>query len=202
MTPLNADQTDALVEIFNISIGRAAAALSSMVEEEVTLTVPSIEFMAVKDAAQRLGIDTQRICGVIQSFDGPFHAEAMLMFPEDRSLEIVRMMLGESYSLDELSDLQQEAMSEIGNILLNACVGSIANITHASFDSTLPEVRMGLGQDLLQSHKKTEQDSVLLIYIDFIIAARTIHGYMAFLMDVPSINGLIESVDRFLTSDA
>ena len=93
-------------------------------------------------------------------------------------------------------------MSEIGNILLNACVGSIANITHASFDSTLPEVRMGLGQDLLQSHKKTEQDSVLLIYIDFIIAARTIHGYMAFLMDVPSINGLIESVDRFLTSDA
>jgi chemotaxis protein CheC len=202
MIPLNADQIDALVEIFNISIGRAAASLSSMVEEEVTLTVPSIEFMAVKDAAQRLGIDTQRICGVIQSFDGPFHAEAMLMFPEDRSLEIVRMMLGESYSLDELSDLQQEAMSEIGNILLNACVGSIANITHASFDSTLPEVRMGLGQDLLQSHKKTEQDSVLLIYIDFIIAARTIHGYMAFLMDVPSINGLIESVDRFLTSDA
>lgn len=202
MTPLNADQTDALVEIFNISIGRAAAALSSMVNEEVTLTIPTIEFMAIRDAAERLGIDAERICGVTQSFDGPFRAEAMLMFPEDRSLEIVRMMLGEAYSLDELSDLQQEAMSEIGNILLNACVGSIANITNESFNSTLPEVRMGLGQDLLRSHKKTEQDSVLLIYIDFIIAARTIHGYMAFLMDVPSINGLIESVDRFLASDA
>lgn len=202
MAPLNDDQTDALVEIFNISIGRAAAALSSIVSEEVTLTVPTIEFMAISEAAARLGIDAQRICGVSQHFDGPFQAEAMLMFPEDRSLEIVRMMLGESYSIDELSDLEQEAMGEIGNILLNACVGSIANITGDRFDSTLPEVRLGLGQDLLKVNQKTGQDFVLLIYIDFIIAARTIHGYMAFLMDVPSINGLIESIDRFLIADA
>lgn len=203
MISLSADQTDALVEIFNISIGRAAAALSSMVNEEITLAVPSVEFMPIRDAGRKLyGGAAKPICGVTQVFEGPFKTEAILMFPQDRSLEIVRMMLGESYSVDELSELEQEAMGEIGNILLNACIGSIANITGSQFDSTLPEVRLGGGDDLLRVQEKGETDSVLLVYIDFNIAARTLQGYMAFLMDVPSIHGLIESVDRFLESAA
>jgi chemotaxis protein CheC len=195
-------QTDALVEIFNISIGRAAAALSSIVNEEIALTVPSLQFMQATEAAQQLGLNEQRICGVTQNFSGPFRADAMLMFPEDRSLEIVRLMLGEAYSLEELSDLEQEAMSEIGNILLNACIGSIANLIGAHFDSTLPEVRMGQGSDLLRNNLHSLDDTVLLVYIDFNIAARTIQGYMAFLMDVPSINGLLGSIDGFLAVDA
>ena len=202
MIILSEDQLDALVEIFNISIGRAAAALSSIVNEEITLAVPSLQFLQASEAGQRLGFDSHRIFGVVQDFDGPFQTEAILMFPEDRSLEIVRKMLGESYSIDELSDLEQEAMAEIGNILLNACMGSIANLTNAHFDSTLPEVRLGFGDDLLRVKERCANDTVLLVYIDFIIATRTIQGYMAFLMDVPSINGLIESVDRFIESAA
>lgn len=200
MVSLSEDQLDALVEIFNISIGRAAAALSSIVNEEITLSVPALKFLRVCEAGQCLGLNGQRIFGVAQEFDGPFSTEAILMFPEDRSLEIVRMMLGESYSVDELSDLEQEAMAEIGNILLNACFGSIANLTHAHFNSTLPEVRLGRGADLLRMKERRADDTVLLVFIDFIIAARTIQGYMAFLMDVPSINGLIEGVDRFIES--
>ena len=200
MIALSENQLDALVEIFNISIGRAAAALSSMVSEEINLSVPSLQFLQASEAGRYLGLDSRRIFGVIQEFDGPFNTEAILMFPEDRSLEIVRMMLGESYSVDELSDLEQEAMAEIGNILLNACIGSIANLTHAHFSSTLPEVRLGLGVDLLRVKERNAGDTVLLVYIDFIIAARTIQGYMAFLMDVPSINGLIDSVDHFIES--
>lgn len=202
MITLSEDQLDALVEIFNISIGRAAAALSGIVNEEITLAVPSLQFLPANEAGQRLGLNCHRIFGVVQNFNGPFQTEAILMFPEDRSLEIVRMMLGESYSIDELSDLEQEAMAEIGNILLNACMGSIANLTNAHFDSTLPEVRLGLGDDLLRLKERSADDMVLLVYIDFIIATRTIQGYMAFLMDVPSIKGLIESVDRFIESAA
>jgi chemotaxis protein CheC len=197
---LSEDQSDALVEIFNISIGRAASALSRIVGEKIVLAVPSLQFMQANEAAERLGLNTQRICGVTQEFSGPFSTEAILMFPEDRSLEIVRMMLGESYSMDELSELEQEAMSEIGNILLNACIGSIANLISSRFDSTMPEVRLGNGDDLLRVSVRSADDTVLLIFIDFNIAARTIQGYMAFLMDVPSINGLIESVDRFIAA--
>lgn len=191
-------QLDALVEIFNISVGRAASALSKIVGERIALSVPTVQFVAASLAGQHLGLNNQCVCGVAQEFSGPFNTEAILMFPEDHSLEIVRMMLGESYSMDELSELEQEAMAEIGNILLNACIGSIANLINDRFDSTLPEVRMGLGTDLLQANQRKTDDSILLIVIDFSIASRTIQGYMAFLMDVPSIQSLIESLDRFI----
>lgn len=192
-------QYDALVEIFNISIGRAAAAMSGIAEEEISLTVPTIEFASVERAGERLyGLSDRRICGITQHFDGPFATEGVLMFPEDKSLEIVRMMVGQSYSLEELSDLEQEAMAEVGNIILNACIGSIADITHGEFVSTLPVVKVGLGNDILKTGERSRDETVLLIFIDFIIASREIRGYMAFLMDVPSMRNLVASVDRFL----
>jgi len=77
-------------------------------------------------AGQHLGLKDPCVCGVAQDFSRPFNTEAILMLPEDHSLEMVRMMLGGSYSMDELSELEQEAMAEIGNILLNACIGSMA----------------------------------------------------------------------------
>lgn len=203
MTPLTDIQYDALVEIFNIAIGRSAAAMSRIVNDEIVLSIPSLAFLSGKEALHNLsGISNRRVCGVMQEFTGPFHTKAMLMFPEEQSLEIVRLMVGESYSLDELSELEQEAMGEIGNILLNACIGSIANITGNEFNSTLPEVLLGTGAEILALDKQPEQETVLLVYIDFIVAQRTIQGYMAFLMNVPSQQGLIEGVDRFIAAGA
>lgn len=199
MIALSDIQHDALVEIFNISIGRAAAAMSSIVSEEITLAVPSFRFMTVGEAAESLCTgEGRRICGVTQSYSGTFDAEAILMFPEERSLEIVRMMVGESFPLEELSDLEQEAMSEIGNIILNACIGTIANIVGGKFTSTLPAFRLGTSREILHVDDKKSDDYVLFIYIDFIMEKREIHGYVAFLMNVPSIAGLLDSVDRFI----
>ena len=195
-------QYDALVEIFNISIGRAAAAMSGIANEEISLTVPTIEFASIEKAGERLyGLSDRRICVVTQHFDGSFATEGVLMFPEDKSLEIVRMMVGESYSLDELSDLEQEAMSEVGNIILNACIGSIADIMHCEFASTLPVMKVGLGNEILKTGERSSDETVLLIFIDFIIDSRQIRGYMAFLMDVPSMQNLITSVDCFLDEE-
>jgi len=199
MITLSDIQHDALVEIFNISIGRAAAAMSSIVNEEITLAVPSFRFMTIGEAADALCTgEGRRICGVTQTYNGTFDAEAILMFPEERSLEIVRMMVGESFPLNELSELEQEAMSEIGNIILNACIGTIANIIGGKFTSTLPAFRLGTSREILHADEKSADDFVLFIYIDFIMAKREIHGYVAFLMNIPSIAGLLESVDRFI----
>src|SRR3954462_9409847 len=104
-------QHDALVEIFNIGVGHAAAAMSDIVSEEVTMSVPSISFLNRHEAAALLGRADNRICGISQHYDGAFKPEAILMFPEDKSLEIVRLMVGEVVPLTELTEMEQEAMS-------------------------------------------------------------------------------------------
>lgn len=199
MDKLNDLQRDALSEIFNIGVGHAAAALSDMVGEEVLLSVPSISFQTRKDASILLGsaVD-KRICGVAQHFDGAFKTDAILMFPEENSLEIVRMMVGETISLEELSEMEQEAMSEIGNIILNACMGTLANVFGSELHGSLPTYLVGTSKEILNSSESAQEGSVLILHIDFTLQKRQIHGYVAFLLDVSSLQDLLQQVDRYL----
>lgn len=70
------------------------------------------------------------LTGVSQSFSGFFAGKAALLFPESRSLDLVNVMLGEGGDLDVEVDaeLEEEALSELGNILLNNCLSTISNI--------------------------------------------------------------------------
>lgn len=193
-------ERDALIEVFNIGVGQAAAVMSRMVNEEVSLSVPSFVFTSLLAAAQNLMDDVgQRICGVSQRFKGTFDADAILMFPENKSLEIVRLMVGDDIPLDELTDMEQEALSEIGNIILNALIGSLANVFGSEFSCSLPEFRLGTGSEILQAGGWESDDAtVLLLHIDFNLEKRQINGYVAFLLDVSSMQGLKESINRFI----
>jgi len=203
MITLNELQHDALVEIFNIGVGQAAASMSGIVNEEVTMSVPSISFLNRAEAAQLLGgknkLDQlQRICGVSQHYEGAFQTEAILMFPEDKSLEIVRLMVGESVPLAELTEMEQEAMSEIGNIILNSCVGTLANLFQRELQGSLPVYHVGTSEEILSASGSASDSVVLMLHIDFILEMHQIHGYVAFILDVSALHDLKEQINLYL----
>jgi chemotaxis protein CheC len=199
MVKLSELQHDALVEIFNIGVGHAAGAMSEIVNEEVTMSVPSISFLNRADAAALLCHDQQRrVCGVSQRYVGAFTTEAILMFPEEKSLDIVRLMVGDAIALTELSEMEQEAMSEIGNIILNSCVGMLANIFSQELCGSLPRYHVGTSEDILAASGTGGDTVVLMLHIDFILEKHQIHGYVAFVLDLSALNDLQEQVDRYL----
>lgn len=192
---------DALVEIFNIGVGQAAAAMSGIVNEAVTMSVPSISFLNRADAAALLGHrdeQLQRICGVSQHYAGAFQTEAILMFPEDKSLEIVRLMVGELVPLDELTEMEQEAMSEIGNIILNSCIGTLANIFEQELQGSLPVYHVGTSEAILDASGTAAGSVVMMLHIDFILEMHQIHGYVAFILDVSALHDLKQQINLYL----
>ena len=192
-------QHDALVEIFNIGVGHAAGAMSEIVGEEVTMSVPSISFLNRADAAALLcNKEQRRVCGVSQRYEGAFTTEAILMFPEEKSLDIVRLMVGDAIALTELSEMEQEAMSEIGNIILNSCVGTLANIFAQELRGSLPRYHVGTSEEILAASGTCGDTVVLMLHIDFILEKHQIHGYVAFVLDLSALNDLQEQVDRYL----
>ncbi len=199
MFNLSEIEHDALVEIFNIGVGHAAAAMSNIVNEEVTMSVPSIRFVNRAEAAQMLvNNEPRRICGISQYYSGAFSTEAILMFPEDKSLEIVRLMVGELVPLKELTEMEQEAMSEIGNIILNSCVGTLANIFGQELQGSLPAYHVGTSEDILGAAGEQADAVVLMLHIDFILEKHQIHGYVAFILDVSALHDLQYQVNQYL----
>jgi chemotaxis protein CheC len=200
---LTETQRDALTELANLGVGRAAASLSRMVAEPIHLSVPAVDVMRRITAIRLLDEREQEasLVAVGQGFRGPFSGRALLIFPEARSLELVRAVVGQEPSLEEIADLEQEALAEIGNVILNGFLGTIANLLARPLYTALPCVERGTGRVILgaSEEKELEPDApVLFLQIDFTIRSRDIRGYIAVLMNFHSLEALEVLVEEFV----
>ena len=100
-------ERDALAEIANMGVSRAAASLRQMVGEQVLLSVPAVNIVT-RHAASLLVErgNAPKLVAVQQSFEGPFSGGALLIFPEAQSLELVRSIVGAEHSLEDVIDLE------------------------------------------------------------------------------------------------
>ncbi len=191
-------ERDALTELVNIGVSRAAAALRKMVGSEVLLSVPSIEVITQREAAALIGErEAGEMVAVRQDFTGAFSGRALLIFPQAHTLELVRAVIGE----DDVEGMEQEALAEIGNIILNGCLGTMANMLRQSLTMTLPSVFHATGATLFVAADEAARDGmVLFLYINFAILGRDIRGYIAMVLDMASVVALKMLVGRFIES--
>ena len=193
-------ERDALTEIVNIGVGRAASSLRKMIGDQVTLSVPAIDIVSQRRAARLISERAAaELVAVRQDFDGAFAGRALLIFPENNSLELVRSVTGESLSAEDLAEMEREALTETGNVILNACLATIANMLKRSLVMTIPQVLHGNSATLFEIDDAEDEDGlVLFLYIDFAVRKRDIRGYIAMIMDIPSLEKLKELLDEFI----
>ena len=180
---------DALTELVNLGISQAALSLARMVREEVILSVPKVSLVGRDEAIRILGDrESKDLVAIHQVFEGDINGRALLIFPEARSLELVRAVIGRDLSIEEIIELEHEALAETGNVILNGCLATIANLLERSLKISLPEVLRGRSVELFSLRPPPEAgDTVMFIYINFAFRHRNIDGYIAMLMDMPSL---------------
>lgn len=193
-------QRDALGEIFNIGVGRAAASLSQIVRDEIELSAPAVQFVAPGEVEHVLiGRGFDRLSMVSQEFAGPFDARAMLVFPEQNALRIVGQMLGGVVPPEQLGEFEQEAMCEVGNIILNACISALADLFRTEFVGSLPVYEYADRQSLNWfGHIGNDVPVILIVQIDLVIRQQSIQGHLMFLLSVSSLDELLTSIDHYL----
>jgi chemotaxis protein CheC len=196
---LNELERDALTELANIGVSRAAASLRKMVGAQVLLSVPSVEVVSGSAAAALLGEQgSHELVAVRQDFAGAFSGRALVIFPQSNSLELIRAIVGEQVGPEELAEMEQEALAETGNVILNGCLGTMANMLQQSLSMSLPQVLRGDGSQLFELEGRDDgADLVLFLYINFSIRDRDIRGYIAMLMDFPSLASLQRLIRDF-----
>lgn len=190
MYNLTTDEADAIGEVFNIAMGQAANALSSLVNSEVKLSIPSLDLLPLHAVAELFSQSNDTsICAVHEKFGGPFSGNALLIFPEVNSLELVQAILGngDDIAIESLSELEEEALVEIGNIILNACLAGIANLFGTTITTEIPVCHKGTIDDILTSANANEVADYLFLRMQFEIEIKSMCGYVAFIMDINSM---------------
>lgn len=198
IVPLSDLERDALGELSNIAMAKAASSLRQMIQHEVLLAVPSVDILSCTAATQLVARpDNPKLVAVRQDFAGAFSGRALLIFPERNSLELVRAVVGSELPLEDIVDLEDEALAETGNIILNSWVATIANLLKSALKMSLPIVIRGDSSHMFDS---AGTGLVLFLHIRFEISQKQIGGYVALLMDVPSLDELRSLIADFVKS--
>ncbi|MEI8394756.1 MAG: chemotaxis protein CheC [Rhodospirillaceae bacterium] len=199
MVKLSPGVVDALTEIFNIGIGHAAGVLSELIDEEILLTVPQLGILqraAFIEMAERQWVEPASV--VRQTFDGPFHGDALLIFPARASLELVRVLLDEPAPIESMTELEREALLEVGNIILNACLSCIADLLEREITNALPVYAESEPAALIRMLVPDADWYVIFLSIDFTIQRHNMHGNIVFVLDVPAAEAFSMAVDRLV----
>ena len=199
LTPLSELEQDALAELSNIAMARAANSLRQMIKHQVELSVPSVEIVSKEAATQLISKPTNAtLVAIRQDFTGAFSGRALLIFPESSSLELVRVVVGTQLPLEDIVNLEDEALAETGNIILNSWVATIANLLKSGLKMSLPTVVRGDSRQMFKSEES--QSLVLFLHIKFEISTKEIRGYVALLMDIPSVEELRSLIADFIAN--
>ena len=95
ITPLSDLERDALGELSNIAMARAANSLRQMTDVGWCLYVPHVDIVSKEVATQLIGkSNNPTLVAIRQDFTGAFSGRALLIFPEASSLELVRIVVG------------------------------------------------------------------------------------------------------------
>jgi chemotaxis protein CheC len=193
-------ELDAFTELVTIGVSRAASSLREMIGEQVHLSVPTVVMVSREEAIEILRkSENDKLVAVHQVFEGDITGRVLLIFPEPKSLELVRAVTGGELSLEDIIELEQEAVAETGNIILNGCLSTIANLLQRRLKMSLPAILRGNAPDFFNLPPPPHAgDVAMFLYINFEIQHRDITGYIAMLMDLPSLVALKVILREFI----
>lgn len=199
---LDAQQLEAIEEVLNIGLGRAAGSLTTLLGEEVLLTASNVH-MSNLNTGKALDIIKKsgevNMVSVAQNVSGDLDTLALILFPESKAVEIVQRMVSPNAAAQAVVKYEHEVMSEVGNIILNACVSAFSNMMHLSLGSSLPVHHMGDCESVTLDNPA--HPLKLLIDLDVVIAMRPISGFVTFSFSTTSLARLLQSVEQYYESE-
>lgn len=128
------DEKDILQEVMNIAFGQASAELAEVIDIFVVLSVPDIKIIKGSELPDYLCKElkpAETVNIIEQSFLGKFSGQALLVFPAGAEKDLVQLFTKDQESQIQdidIDTLETETLLEVGNILIGACIGKIAEL--------------------------------------------------------------------------
>lgn len=193
-------QRDALTELINIGFGRAAASLSRITGHRVLLEVPQVAIHPMGEVNAALGGLVQGdIATVHQVFSGPVAGDALLVL-DASGAALIKQLLTDEMPLPLAMDASgQEVVTEVGNILLNACLGMFGNLLKVQVSFSVPRLTLetlGLVLDSLTIDRE-ELRYALVVHAAFRLRDNSLSGYLVIMLGVSSLDRLLHAVEAW-----
>jgi chemotaxis protein CheC len=193
---LNADQEDAIREIANIGIGRAAATLSELLGTRIELAVPRVRVCTLDDGDEPdLYPPEGPEVAIIQDFRGEISGRSALILPHASGLRLAQLLGEVAEPVDELDLEMSGILTEVGNIMLNSVLGALANILGVRLLYSVPRFYAVRPADWLSSTTQAPR-SLLAADADFWVRHDNIHGSLLVAMQARGLEAILDAISE------
>ena len=189
---------DALREISNVAMGRAAALLAKVLGVFVQLPVPAVNIFEVSELHMTLA-DAQRgerFSALCQGFIGDGIAgEALLLFHDSEIADISRLFKWQPKDESETSEM----LLDLASILIGACLSGISEQIDVRFSQGHPQL-LGLHGSIDSLIRVNQQRwrKTLAVEISYSLEGHNVHFDLLLLFTEDSIQRLTHKINYLL----
>ena len=191
-------QSDALSELINIAFARTGAALSELTGHRVVLNPPEVAIYRTEELRPALAkFVPGDVASIHQVFAGPIAGDALLLLNYEGAVQLTDLLTDGQQPSAFLDESAREVLTEVGNILLNACLGMFGNLLNVHVTFSVPRLHLETLDELIASTTtdKREMHYALVIYTAFQIRDSSVKGFLVIVLSVASLGRLIQEVD-------
>ena len=179
---LNSFETDALTELFNVGLHRAAASLSEITGQRIVVDPPKLWIVRAEDAeAQLRTLLSGELAAVHQVFGGAVAGDAALLIEQDKAAELARMVThGGAAGDGRLDQSAREVLAELGNVVLGACLSGFGDMLDVPVSFYVPTIRIDSLRSVLHSlmSESTDTQFAVIVATQFRVSGLEVNGYL------------------------
>jgi chemotaxis protein CheC len=197
---LTAVQEDALIELLNIGFGRAAASLSQLTGHRVLLEVPHVTIHPIDEVSESLERMIQTdVASVHQIFGGPVSGDALLILDQVGASILKELLTNEPALPLSIDASAREVLTEVGNILLNACLGTFGNLLKVQVTFSVPQLNLESLGAILETLRVSQEGMTyaLVVHAGFKLRDNEVRGFLVIVLSVASLDRLLRAVEEW-----
>lgn len=194
---LTRDQSEEIWELGNAGAQNAASALSTLLNQEVTIKLPTVLMVHLGNLQDH--IDDTMAAMVVFQIKGQVSGGGSLVLhvPKSSILRLSHIMLGQPEIDREIDEMDKSMLHEIGNIMMSSYLDACATLLSIMLLPSPPSMAIDMAHAVLASiiatHEVSENaDKVLFFKTEMTCAEQEIDAELFLLPSTALLNELLE----------
>ena len=196
--PLRSLSSTALTSLLDLGLGRAAHGLAELTPHPVQLDVPRVAIQSVDTVSDSLGsISEIAVASVHQRFSGPIAGDALLILGQSRAAILKELLTDEPALPLSIDASAREILTEIGNIVLNACLGTFTGLLQRPVQSSVPQISLVTVDRILETLRVSggEAQYAIVVHAAFKLRDAEVPGFLVIALSVASLDRVLRAVE-------
>ena len=198
---LSAIQADAIQELGNIGAAHAATTLSQMLGSTIEMSVPAIKVVDLAQLGNYMGEESAAMVAFELQGDIPHGGYVLFYITLESAVRMTNTMLGMTEINRPLSEMDESALLEVGNIMVSAFLDATAELLGFVMLPSPPALTIDMAHAAMQSliaQMQEETNEVLLFSTELVCEEYKIDSDIIMMPERSTLVKIIELLENMM----